>query len=261
MKFTRRNFARDVLHIPPVEAQNIRITRSHRMGTGKDRPIIAKVINNGDHNKLFGAAKALKGTKTSISKQLPPAIEERRQYGWAEYKKAKDADKKARWDPSGKLYIEGNHISKIDPVPLPTASSYSTGGDAKDLVVGASRQHETKGHGFQAISCKVTNLQEVRECKDYLLQSPKLQDVSHLSYAFRFENAVHGVKENFDSDGDIFTGLETIRTMRKGDITNRVVFIPHWISGTARHINAKERSELITQVASDALAALDAQYG
>ena len=64
-------------------------------GGNHNRMLIALIPKRGDHTKIFDNAKILKGTNYSINKQVPSVIDERRQFAWADLKKAK-ADKKSR---------------------------------------------------------------------------------------------------------------------------------------------------------------------
>ena len=253
---TFKNFARDELKIPPILANKIKITRSHRMGKGENRPIIAKVINDDDHKRLFGAAKALEGTNSSISKQLPPAVEERRLFGWPEYKKAKADGKNAKWDPSGKLFIEGDHAQRIDPVTLPEFSSYTSCTASAEVKVALSDPVEKNGHKFRAIAANAQSLQAVRECKDYIIQSTVLSSVKHMPFSFRFQSDDNGIKENFDSDQDTFAGLDILKAMRKSKANDKVVFVAHWVENTSGHMNGKERADIICSATQQALAAL-----
>ena len=118
-----RQFAKNELRV--ADAERISITRAHRMGSAygdNNRMMIAKVSYDADQRRLFNNASALKNTGFSISKQVPPEIEERRQFGWPDYKRAKDEGQNARFDPAGHLVIGDSLMSKIDPVPLPTTS-------------------------------------------------------------------------------------------------------------------------------------------
>ena len=72
------------------------INSSNRMGTasaGNNRMLIACLPRRIDHNKIFDNAKALQRTQYSVSEQVPPAIDQRHQFTWVNFKKAK-ADKR-----------------------------------------------------------------------------------------------------------------------------------------------------------------------
>ena len=86
---TIRKFFTEEMRIP--NSENLCINSSHRMGqvnAGYNRMLIARLPRRRDHTAIFDNASALKGTEFSISKQVPPETEERRQFAWADFKKS-----------------------------------------------------------------------------------------------------------------------------------------------------------------------------
>ena len=75
-----------------ANAEQISIPWAHRMGwagNGFNRMVISKVPQAEDQERIFMNASVLNDTEFSISKQLPHKVEERRIFGWAKYKNAR----------------------------------------------------------------------------------------------------------------------------------------------------------------------------
>ena len=101
-----RRFLATEMHI--ADAGDIVITRAHRMGQANgdsNRPMIAKFPFDSDIRRIFSNVKVLKGTKHSITSQIPSEYNERRQFGWEEYKAARKSKTSARFE-GGRLFIQ-----------------------------------------------------------------------------------------------------------------------------------------------------------
>ena len=221
-----RKFVSEELRIP--HSNNIDITRAHRMGKpsgDRNAMIIAKLNYASDQKKIFDNAKVLKITNYSISKQIPPEMEERRQFGWPELKKARDERKRARFD-GGKLIVENEHLLQFDPEPLPPLSKLSLNAATVAPLVFPSDPKSEAGHHFQAWAATVQSLQQVRECYDELVKVTDVAMTDHLAYAYRFTNDTY-THENFDSDGDNGTGLQIIKILRTIKCKDIAIFVSH----------------------------------
>ena len=247
-----RDFAREELKL--ANTDHMKIVRAHRMGgtkPGANRPMIAKVLNAKDQNKMFSSAEALKGTDFEMRKQIPGETEERVQFFWPAYKKAKAEKKKVRID-QGSLFVEGELVEKYEPPKLPNASSYTLLKEFNQRDFGMAQKHESDGHTFQAVALKANSLQDVREAFDFLMHSKSVRSVDHLPYAFKFRDE-DGMHENFDSDYDTFGGLQILRAMRKAKLNDMVVFVLHWNdSDTPRALDGRKRSEIMEEIVSAA---------
>ena len=94
---TVRKFLTDEMRIP--NENNMCINSSHRMGQANgnfNRMLIARLPRRKDQTTIFDNASNLQGTNYSITKQFPPEIEERRQFAWADYRKAR-SNKLTAW--------------------------------------------------------------------------------------------------------------------------------------------------------------------
>ena len=224
---TIRKFFHDELRIP--DSQNMVINSSHRMGTasaGNNRMLIARLPRRIDHNKIFDNVKPLQGTQYSVTKQVPPEIDERRQFAWVDFKKAKADKRPARFDGST-LVIGGDAVRKFDPLDLPNASNVLQGRQSAALVTGTSDLFVEGTHTFQAWATQVRSPYDVREAYDHLLHKPELAGALHAPYAFRFNGTDGKLTENFYSDGDSHIGVMMVRVMRELTADNVAVFVAH----------------------------------
>lgn len=242
-----------------ANSDNIAIARAHRMGFSSgdtNSMMIAKVSNDEDQRRIFDNVKSLKDSAFSISKQQPLEIEERKQFAWAEFKRAKELKQKARFDHMGRLFIEDIHVSKFDPVVLPTTSSIGNdaNNDPTTLKVASSDECALDGHKFKAWAVEVNSLQGVRNAYDHLLKLGVLDDASHVPFAFRYMLNTGGLIENFDSDGDHYVGLQTLRIFQTKKCMNVAVFLNHETSSAP--MGSKKKMECLKHVVSGSLMAL-----
>ena len=243
-----RSFMSEELRVP--DSGRMYITRAHRMGKANgtaNRALIAKLPNQEDHMKIFGNAKALQGTDFSISKQLPPELDERRQFAWQDFKKAKAERKKATFD-GGRLIIEGQIVDKYEPEPLPTHSSTITGDDVEEIAWQRSSAITEGTNVFQAWAVATTSVQQVREALDALLRIPEFADADNIPYGYRMGEAELST-ENFSSDGDNSVGLAIIRTMRELNVNDRCIFVAHYHKNS--YISIKRKQEIIKDAITD----------
>ena len=249
---TIRRFLKDEMHIANVE--DIRINSSHRMGQASanyNKMLIARLPCRSDQSKIFDNASALRGTNFSICKQFPPEVEERRQFAWADYKRAKTEKRAARFD-GGSLVVGGERITKYDPMSLPPASNTLLGRFCHDVPRGASEVCVEDGHAFQAWAIPVHSLDEIREGLDQLLQVTQVAGATHIPYAFRISGA-DGAYENFNSDGDLGAGLSMMRILRDLSVNNVAVFVAHHSVGP---LAKKKKMECLANVVNGATLAL-----
>lgn len=239
-----------------ADAQSINISRSHRMGQesqNNNKMLIAKLPQQDDHKKIFSNASALKGTPYSISKQVPAEIDERRQFAWADFKKAR-TDRKAAYFDGSRLIVGGDAVSKYEPAPLPTTSAALQGIAAKDMTFGASLAVVESDHVFQACAFKVNDVQDVREALDSFLSETDHAVATHAPYAYRCRSPNGQFIENFESDGDINVGLQCLKILRENNADNMAVYIAHHTS--EQRLSMKAKIKCLHQAVSGALLAL-----
>lgn len=237
-------------------ADKIMITRAHRMGqagNGYNKPMIAKLAYDDDIRKIFANAKVLKNTNYSISTQVPQEINERRQFGWGEFKAARDDRKLAKFD-GGRLVISGEPVCKYDRMTLPPEANASLGQLNTEHLTGMSDVITAHNHHFRACVTKIHSLQDIRDSMDIFLRKDEFINADYIPYAFRYIDQEGKLVENFHSDDDSGTGLQILKALRKKDAMDIVVFVTHYKADN--YIGAKSKMETIIQLVSGALLSL-----
>lgn len=252
-----KTFIAKELHV--ANSDKVVISRAHRMGQASsdyNKMMIAKIPSSEDQSKILSNASALRNTGHSISKQLPPEIDERKQFAWQEYKQARSANRPARFD-NGRLFIAGEPIIKYDPISLPTVSSSLMGLPNPDIAMGRSESIESHGHLLRAWAIPIDNLQDVREGMDALLRSEDLAKAHFAPYAFRYRCPEGQIRENFNSDQDRGLGLSILKTLRSKESMNVAVYISHIELKPSTPLRGKV--QCVKDVVSGALLALNSQ--
>ena len=256
---TVRKFLQEELRIP--DAQNIIINSSHRMGVAwgsYNRMLIARLPRRIDHEKVFDNVKVLRGTQYSIVKQVPPETDERRQFAWTEFKKAKEEKRPTRFDGST-LVVGGQAVRKFDPLDLPNGSNVLQGRQSPASVTGTSDLLVEGTHTFRAWATQACSVYDVREAYDHLLHQPELAGALHAPYAFRFNGTGAKITENFYSDGDTHTGVMMVRVLRELSADNIAVFVAHNTTDNCPSpLPRRKKMESLANVIAGAMMALTA---
>ena len=247
---TVRKFPTDEMRIPNED--NMCINSSHRMGQANgncNRMLIARLPHRKDQTTNFDNASNLQGTNYSITKQFPPEIEERSQFAWADYEKAR-ANKLAAHFDGGTLVIGGEPVPKYEPIHLPVASNTLLGVASPVKPRGVSDVMTEQGHAFQAWAIPAHSFADVRDGMDHFLQLTELAGATHVPYGFRFFGA-QDMHENFQSDGDLHSGLYIVSC--ESSRNNVAVFVAHHSAGP---LPRKKQIDCLANVVSGAIMAL-----
>ena len=243
-----------LVRIPNGDA--VGINSSHRMGqaTGEyNKMLILRLPKRENHRTVFDNARALKGTKYSISKQIPVEVEDRRQFAWADFKQAK-ADKKAVRFDGTTLGVGSEVVAKYQPVSLPTFGNILLGDGGSSLPYGASDITIEGDHRFRAWAVPVRCQDDVRQCLDQPLHLAELSGTTFVPYAYRYSDGAESY-ENFHSDGDTNYGLSLFKILRKQSASDIAAFVTHHALG--RPLSRRKKRECLASVISGAIMALN----
>jgi hypothetical protein len=244
-----KKFMVGVMKVP--NAAKFYIPVAHRMGGNQSpRPILVKIPNASELNLVFKhAGKHLKATNHKVYRQTPPAISERKNFALPVFKeKRQDPDNRAKL-VNDKLFLKGKYQAQFKEQVLP-AVSINRPKVAPEISV--SNHITDTGSVFTSYSAMATNLHEVREVIDTLLQRPEVVSTTHLMYAYRFHDHSQNLIENFDSDDDHGLGLEILKTMRTHDALNTVCITTRTCSPDYKHLNQK-RFEYVRDTVKEAM--------
>ena len=253
-----KTFINKELRVAGKETQDIKIHRAHRMGKAvgdKNSMMIAKIPHESDKRKIFSNVKILKGTSHSVSVQCAPETEERKMLAWPSYKAARKDKKETRFDHTGRLLIEGVPQTKYDLVKLPPSSNLLEGKPARNPLCGQSTLQTVSGHQFIAYAASVTSLQEISDYRDFLHSSGVLMEADFIPHAFSFTDPVDGKLENFDSDGDHFSGLQILKYLREKKAKDICIFVAH--TAGSNPVITKLKNAAIDKVTGEALLSLE----
>ena len=251
-----RKFLAQEMHIADVN--DLTILRIHRMGQAngnQNRPIIAKFAFDSDIRKIFSNVRSLKGTSHSITSQVPSEYNERRQFGWEQFKAARDEKKHARFN-GGQLFVQNEPVTRFDPIPLPATGDITIGKciSRMDVWSGDADPISIKHNVFNARTTRVESLQDIRDAYDSVLQQDTYAHAGSLPFAYRFMNGNGTLVENFESNGENGAGLSILRCLRKKKINNVVCFVS--LEGAGSALTYKAKSEAMEGVVSGSLLAL-----
>ena len=241
-----RKFLRKELKMPNTE--DITITRVHRMGRAEgeyNAPLIAKVPFDSELKSILANTAILKGTKNSVSIQEPAGYNERKQFSWQEFKKAK-ADKKPAVHRMGQLFIHNKPVEKFKPPSIPQFCSETYGIVPDELHSGTSEILSADGNHFQARMVQADCTQDIRDSYEKLLRDG-FAGSDYISYAYRFGQDTDAI-ENFESGGNSYTGLQTLRIMRKEALSNCICFISQTTDSSSAPLKAKSKVEKLELV-------------
>ena len=202
-----------------VPRKDFDIIRAHRLGSysnARCRPIVARLASKEQVITVLKHGTNLKGTKISVNQQLPPSINERRQFSLSHSKTySRQNGVKTRMS-ADKLYVNNELQRQLLPPSLPDSTPNVT----SLPTMTSSLPKNTSSFMLQAFTCDVRSFDDVRHGYDSTLMSCKSPDV--LAYAYRFEGTAGKTKENYDSGGDFGAGLQLLKWMQANTCQNKL---------------------------------------
>ncbi len=242
-----RRFLGDVMHVPGVD--NFFIPVAHRLGpriNGVTRPILAKFPVSEELNLLFRHTNRLRETRHSVVRQMPPAMNERKQFAFDEYKAKKvDPRNKARLS-NDKLFLKGKLQTQFQRPVLPDSS------DLEAPLIMEGTEIREKGSTFNGYAANIASMEELKSCIDAVIVKPGVASSSHMIYAYRITDGRRKVVENFSSDGDHGMGLSLLKHLRNRTTTNTVCIVTRNCDPGFVHLGNR-RFELMCQTVDVAL--------
>ena len=245
-----KRFLSNVMNVP--NASKMYIPVAHRLGKrspGITRSILAKIPNANDLDKILKHTNRLKDTKHFVQKQLPPSLNERKQFAIAEFKEKRgDENNKARM-VNEKLYIKGKLQTKYQPPELPVRDMSSP---TDDIEITEGSSIDDSGSTFKGYAASATCPEDVTAALHRVIQLPGVATATHLIYAYRIDKGPMGITENFNSDGDHGTGWELLKHMRSSGDTNVLRIGTRVCTQTYSHIG-RRRFEHLNQTTTEAV--------
>ena len=213
-----KHFLTNVLGIQSADGYYIPV--AHRMGSRNasfPRAIVAKFPIASELQYVLQQTRRLKNTGHFITKQMPASTRERHQFALTEFlDKRKSPANKARL-VSGKLYVKGKLQNKYLPPHLRKDPDHEVPAN----IIETSDSITDSGSIFQGYAAKVSNDSDVAVTLEQSLELDGVATATHRVFAYRYEDG-HGIKENFDSDGDDGIGLKILRSMQEDGVMNQL---------------------------------------
>ena len=148
------------------------------------------------------------------------------------------------------LFIDNTQVAKCDPVNLPLSSD-SLAGTASVAHIGTSDEHTVGQHVMKARAVPAMTVQGFREGFDTTLSSG-MSSADHVPYAYRITGPDGELKQNFDSDCDLRSGLTMLIYLRENQAQNVTVFVAQYVAGNVP-ITTKDKTSAMQQAVSAAL--------
>ena len=238
----------------------VQIDTAHRMGkaNSRNRPTVLKLVLRRGKDIILQHARNLRGTKISVSEQLPSEMRERRML---QLPKLRGLCDKHKGDNSMKVVLSKDKLLvnnsvippefEVNPITLDKTEHW------KPLSYHSMQQSEIfeyAGSFFQGHMARITSLEEVRRAYCALLQNSQTAGAHHLMYAYRFSQETDSedptIVNGHSDDGEYGGTQILIRLLDNCKLSD--VFVA--VSRTHNGPNiGKKRFQLIEDSARDVL--------
>ena len=234
---TIQNFIAQKLKI----VAKISIVKAHRMGSGKDRPILLTLMSNADKGKIYKHVKNFKGVTNhnnqsyQVTDHLPAKTAESRvrQKKLKRVNNFKTVDQLEMSFNRGDLYIQGQRYKKIVAVPDDRSMLKSTKtdrmrwGKMKTVPGNVIKKERCEFHGFSVVASKIDTIRDAYSKLKELHGSAR-----HISCAWRLPGANWPVLQDFQDNEEFGAGRHLLTMLQKAEIYNRAVFVVRYYGGT-----------------------------
>ena len=241
-----KRFLGQKMNLP--DAKSLYIPVAHRLGSkraGPARPILAKFPIANQLANVMKFTNRLKGTRSYVVKQMPQAMNERKQFALEEFKEKTNQVQFNAKMINEKLFIKGKERTNYR---RPSFHDVIARANENSEDVASSNIAEESGNSFRAFVASVTSMEEVKAARDKILEIPEVTKATHAIYAYRLKDG----PENFDSDGDYGMGLALLKSLRSAD-RGDVFCIVTRVSSRDHERLGRKRFEIIDKVCLQAL--------
>lgn len=238
----------------------IPLTQANRIGTGKYRPMLAKLKDPADKTSIFGKVSNLKQVNKGrqrpyfVTDQLPEAWSERRKYiHFLKQQNQKLPVSQQLTASVDRGVLSFDNQPYTPPIrPLNTVQRCSISPERKrmlrDLEFTQGLTEEDSNSIFTGYAIDVYSVQQVQNCYDALcLQVP---NATHISCAYKLPGVDITTAQGSIDDGEHGAGRVLLNTLFKAKVSNKAIFVTRHYGG--QHIGAL-RFQLIDKAAQSAL--------
>ncbi|KAJ8280686.1 hypothetical protein GJAV_G00057760 [Gymnothorax javanicus] len=175
-----------VMSVPDVP--KLWIPVAHRIGskrTSGNRSIIAKFPVATQLHKVLKHVNRLHDTRNFLSRQLPPEMNERKQFTLDEYRQKKTDPRHKATLVQDKLYLAGKLQTRYLHPSLPSLNPLDP---RVPVEVGQSNPVEDLGSTFFGFAAHTSSQEDICTVRDQLLQRPDVASASDLMCAYRIQS-------------------------------------------------------------------------
>ena len=229
---------------------NVWIKRCYRRGENqhdknRPRPIVVHILDGKDW--VMKHAKHLAGTDYYITTQMPPEVVESKRKLTPLFKQARAQGNRPRYVARGDAVAYGNKTIRAPRCRAPPKEILSK---RCGLQVITSNVVEDQGNRFVAHKVNVSAPADITAAVDAVKYSQySIATASHNMYATRIQVGKF-IHEYSDDDGEHSGSREIMNELRKRSITNQLVVVTRWASGTQL---GRKRFAIISQCTSAVL--------
>ena len=249
-----------LLHSNHNPSAPVQIDVAHRLGRSgvKARPIVVQLVLRRGKDVIFGHVKNLKGSRVSISEQLPSEMRERRDAQFMKYKQLREEhqnNQSVRVKLTKDKLLLNNKIveNNFERNSLSTASPPEIYPIRFQDILHTDVSEYSQSY-FQGHLNTVTSIAEAKASLSALLQNSDVAKAHHITYAYSILDGGNTTDGQSD-DGEIGASdiLQTI--IKEKGLTNIFVAVSRCHSGPNI---GKKRFEMIKTAALNVISKMDA---
>ena len=251
------SFFKDTMEIE----QDVLFSDAYRIGSpaANDRPVMVKLKKAEDKGVIFKHSSKLQG-KLNVKRRLffvdndldPETAENRRLF--QEMKKEnKENDLKLKLQMRNeKIVVNNKVITKKVHSPSARELLKITDAERKDVMnikLTAMKEHQEQGSDYYSYIQKARSPEEVQ--KGLIKLRIKHGDATHISCAYRLENAVGPFHQEGHDDREFGIGRAILRVVKRKELKNICVYIVRYFGGVKLGTRRFKIAEMLTESAID----------
>ena len=223
-----------------IGTEAVKIVKAHRMGSGKDRPMLIELASTMDKGKIYKHVKNLKGLTNmndqyyQVSDHLPAKTSEAQLH----YKRLKKINSKKTVDQlemsltRGELQIQGQRYNKLVQTPsekqilLASKEEKARWKKVKVKEGNVVKKEGCEFHGYSLVANKVDTVRDA-----YCKLKEMHGGARHIVMAMRFPGRNWHILQDYQDDDEHGAGRQLLSMLQKAEIFNRAVFVVRYYGG------------------------------
>ena len=218
----------------------VNVMEAHRMGQGKNRPMLIRLHSPAEKGQIYKHVKNLKGVTNilsqsyQVSDHLPPRINDQQ----TRFKILKRINRKKTVDQlemnleKGSLLIKGSKYKKLVSAPsdkdiLKASAAEKLKWSKIKLVPGnIIRKEKCEFHGFSLVTNKINTIRDAY-CKLRIQHG----SARHIVCSWRLPGTNWPQLQDYENDDEHNAGKVLLQVLTEAEIFNRAVFVVRYYGG------------------------------